>query len=410
MRRDVETVHFPFRIRGYAMRFSRPLGALLAGSLIVAGMTACRDDGDPAGKGGSASPSGAGTPAAAGLRPRDVVVTADCMLGGSAAAIDIAGWDPRTWKRLTQITFDLPAPAIFSTVDARALTPMIDLCRQPGSEGVYDSDSMEWAVPRIRAMFDRDFTRMAVVLRGSGGDETHVGFIDRQGKLTDLTGGGDSLGFTPREENAAMAPDGSAVWFTFETSDGKHRIGSRPVNGAHTLTDQGPATDTNLPLVLVGQPFRGVQAEMVHLSPDGSRMTAWAHGVDENVFDVPATSTALTADTAKHPKSLDGCPEAVGWTGPQTVLCRMDQLGQFRTVGTDPGAAPGPVLVPANDKENEGEVISPDGKRFIFNSHRASDPTGGFMGFYVAGTTPGSAPQKLTVDALNAQTVFLEWR
>jgi hypothetical protein len=48
---------------------------------------------------------------------------------------------------------------------------MTDLCRQPGSEGVYDSDSMEWAVPRIRARFDRNFTRMAVVLRGSGGDE-----------------------------------------------------------------------------------------------------------------------------------------------------------------------------------------------------------------------------------------------
>lgn len=341
------------------------------------------------------------------------MVTADCVLGGRFGAVEVTGSDPQTWKRLAQATFALPPSAVFSGTDSSpAMTPLIDLCRQhAGSQDTaYDSDRLEWVVPRVRALFDRDFTEMAVVLHGSGGDGTRVGVVDRQGRLTDLTGGEESLGNTPREENAVMAPDGSAVWFTYTTSEGKHRIGSRPVGGGHTLTDRGPATDTNLPLVLVGAPPRGLQADMVHVSPDGRRMAAWAHGVDQNLFDVPATSTALTAGTAEHARAVDHCSEAVGWTGPQTLLCADEDAHQFVTVGVGTGAAPGAALLPANDKENEGEVVSPDGRRFIFDSHRPDDPYDGFMGFYIGGTTPGTPPQKLTAEALSSQTLFLEWR
>jgi hypothetical protein len=394
------------------MRFSVVPASLLAVSLVLAGATAC-ESGDVPRRKSSLAATPDGSRDAAGFRQRNLVVTAECVLGGRFGAVEVTGWDPQTWKRLAQATFALPSSAVFSGADSSpAMTPLIDLCRQhAGSEdAVYDSDRLEWAVPRVRALFDRDFTKMAVVLHGSGGDEARVGVVDRQGGLTDLTGGEGSLGDTPHEENAVMAPDGSAVWFTYTTSAGKHRIGSRPVGGGHTLTDQGPATSTNLPLVMVGTPPRGVQADMVHVSPDGRRMAAWAHGVDQNLFDVPATSTALTAGTAEHAQTVDQCSEVVGWTGPQTLLCADETSHQFVTVGTGPDAARSAALLPANDKENEGEVISPDGRRFIFDSHRPDDPFGGFMGFYIGGTTPGTPSQKLTAEALNGQTLFLEWR
>ncbi|MFD0369261.1 hypothetical protein [Streptomyces sp. NPDC127114] len=341
---------------------------------------------------------------------RDRVVSADCMKGGRFTAVSVRSWDPDGWKPVAERLFDVPASVVFWQEPGReaVLTPLFDLCRENPSDAVYTSDALERVVPRVRAVFDRDFTRMAVVLRTADGKGTHVGFVDEKG-LTDLTARGGQAGAGRREQNAVFAPDGSRVWFTYETPDGRARIGSRAVTGSAALRDEGPAAAANLPLVVLDGPPRAVQAEMVHVSPDGRRTTASAEDLGQVLLDVPARSTALTGAAAERAESLGECLHAVGWTGPDRLLCRT-RAGTFRTFGTAPGAAPGPALPAAGGGGNEGLVVSPDGSRFLLVEHPPGDPYAGFRGFRVAGTAPGAPSAKVPAEALNGQSLLLEWR
>ncbi|MFF9844133.1 hypothetical protein [Streptomyces sp. NPDC013740] len=382
-------------------RVRAALGAAVA-LLALAGCT--RPSGPPP---ESATP----TPRpAAGPWGRDRVVSAECLKGGRFVAVQVQAWDPDTGKPGASRTFDVPAPVAFWQEPGREAvpTPLFDLCRENPDEAVYPSDALERVVPRVRAVFDRDFTRMAVVLRTPGGNGTHVGFVDEKG-LTDLTARDGHPGPGVREQNAVFAPDGSRVWFTYETADGRHRIGSRAVSGTAALRDEGPAADTDLPLVVVGRPARGVQAEMVHVSPDGGRMTAWTDGLGAVVLDVPGASGVLTGAAAGGARRLAGCLHAVGWVGPDGVLCRT-RTGGFRTVGAVRDADPGPVLPASGAGGDEGLVVSPDGGRFLVVEHPPGDPYEGFRGFRVAGTAPGAPSVRLESGAANAKTLFLEWR
>lgn len=405
------------------MRLSRIGAGLLTACLLLAGAAGCGDAGGRTAEGARESGAAPGSPPAtaeatrgpgAGSSWRGLVVTAECTLGARYGGIVVTAWNPHTWKQVEQRIFGISGSIVFSRGLATEvpLSPLFDLCRQNPYEAIYQSDALERVVPRVRALFDRDFTRMAVVIRDPDGSGTRVGYIEYDDEGMDgiaLTEGNGREGPVPREENAVFAPDGKRVWFTYRTPDGRHRIGSRSVSGDHSLRDEGPATDRNLPLVVVGGPPRGIQAEMVHVSPDGRRMTARTSGSEKILFDFPATSTALTAATAKGARTLGECYHAVDWTGPDTVLCRT-KAGEFRAFGTGTGAAPGPVLESVSARGNEGLVVSPDGNRFIVVKHPPGDPYDGFQGFYEAGTAPGSPVRKLEDDALNGHTLFLEWR
>ncbi|MFH0244598.1 hypothetical protein ACGRHY_19785 [Streptomyces sp. HK10] len=407
------------------MRLSRSGAGLLATALLLTSVVGCVGSSSRAGPetGDSASPqptaATAGGTRDGGNRPRgwERVVTAECGMGARLGSVTVRGWNPHTWKRLWERSFAVTGKIAFGSGPDAFLTPLFDLCRTDPLKAAYQSDALERVVPRARAVFDRNFTRMAVVLYGPDGgrEESHVGFVDVQEDgagdlITDLTERGGDGGQAPREENAVFSPDGARIWFTYRASDGRRRIGSRSVTGDSSLKDEGPATDRNLPLFVVGEPQRGIQAEMVRLSPDGRLMTARTDELNGKVlFEVPAASTALTPGTAKGARELEGCYHAVGWTGSDTVLCRTAE-GDIRTFGTSASAAPGPVLVPANGTVNEGMVVSPDGRRFVFVKHPPGDPYEGFQGFYASGTAPGEQPEKLPVDSLEGRTLFLEWR
>ncbi|MFJ3904603.1 hypothetical protein [Streptomyces sp. NPDC090025] len=403
----------------------RVLAAALTTALTLLAVTGCTRDGDPGPATTSASaparvPTAAPAPGPWGT---DVVVSADCMLGARFAAVQLRAWDPRTWKVKAERVFDLPPEAVFSRDPGgpETLSPLVDLCRTNPDEAVYPSDALERVVPRVRALFDRDFTTLAVVLRTPDGKDSHVGYVragDRDGGRADLTARDRTATVGAHEQNAALSPDGTRVWFTYQLPSGRDRIGSRAIGGGDPgRRDEGPAVGAALPLVVVDGPPRGVQAELLRTAPDGLRTTVVrGSGPGVSVVELPDAPTVLAGAAVRGAREVPGCLHAVGWTGPERLLCRTES-GGFRTVGTGPDAAPGPETRPGV-RGSEGLLVSPDGSRFLLSEHPPGDPYDGFRGFRIvgtgagtgAGTGPGGAVTPLTDPTLTGNTLFIEWR
>jgi hypothetical protein len=379
------------------------------------------------------SPHGGG--AGADFHQSNIVISLSCTpaAAGAGASIQVDGWDPQSWHRKAHAEFTLPASVL--TAQPTDGQPghtggVYDLCNA-GRRELTDSDlygsrvqpADSVIVSRVRPIFDQDFTKIAVVIRDENTKATHVGYVDRSGKLTDLTdltGSADGFGVTPYEQNPVFAPDGSSVWFTYpdpQDQDVTH-IASRPLAGDHKLVDQWHGDGNRLlTLSLVGTPVRGLLADAVHVSPDGRRMAAWAN-VSGAVFDIPARTGRLTKETAVHPVSLQPkgpttCSDVIGWTDNHTVLCAGGNSASsydiFVTQDVDTPTAPtSAAILPANDRQNFAQVISPDGKQFVFVSQQ-----GDVKSFYVSATTPGSTPAKVEPSAdftLPDTAIMVDWR
>ncbi|MFE0186581.1 hypothetical protein [Streptomyces sp. NPDC058989] len=349
---------------------------------------------------------------------KGTVITATCNMGARYASISVQAWDPETWRPRAERQFPIPSDAAFTNYPgAKAVnSPLVDLCGvSPDAPSPYPVSSLEYTAPRVRALFDLAFTRMAVVLRDPAGKTTsHVGFV---------TGGADQdevvrLGGTARddEQNAVMSPDGRSVWFTYTAHDGKKRIGSRSVAGDHCLSDEGPAAGHGVPLTISGKPPRAVQANMVRLAPNGRRLTANAPKVFGNVFDTWNSSGPLTGASAHGTTLLSGCVGVVGWIGDDRVLCRTSS-GSFQAVDARTGRASGaPISVvgPYDGTVAEGMLVSADGKKSIVSVHQ---PNGRkregaeYEGpdFRVVPTTSGGSTNHISSNLLSMETMFLEW-
>ncbi|WP_257232235.1 hypothetical protein [Streptomyces sp. Rer75] len=350
---------------------------------------------------------------------RGTVVTATCGMGARWASVSVQAWDPETWQIRAERTFPIPSDAAFSNVPGHKAvnSPLVELCGvdlyTPSPYGVSTS---EYMAPRIRALFDLAFTRMAVVLRDPRNKKvSHVGYVVNGANLGEVVRLGGAAG--DDEQNAVMSPDGRSVWFTYTASDGKQRIGSRSAVGDHHLTDEGPAAGHRLPLTVTGKPARAVQANMVHLAPNGRRLTATAPKVFGSVFDTWNSSGPLDRTSARGAALLRRCVGIVGWVGEHRVLCRTSS-GVFRTMDASSGraiGAPISVVGPQEGMAADGMLVSADGKRFIVSVHlpnaqqndddyRFSDPD-----FRVVPTTPGGSATRLAAPFLDRQTAFVSW-
>ncbi|MDX3077495.1 hypothetical protein [Streptomyces sp. MI02-7b] len=345
----------------------------------------------------------------------DTVVTATCETGARFAAVAVRAWRPNEWRLLAERYFAIPSDAAFGNHPGVVAvhSPLVDLCGQgPDADSPYAVDDAEFMVPRIRALFDQGFTRMAVVLRKPGTDSTRADFVtsgdtredaDRQG----AAGNRD-------EQNAVMSPDGRSVWFTYTNSSGEKRIGSRAVQGDQKISDEGPASGHDLPLNVAGQPPRAVQANMVRPSPDGRRLTATAPHVFGTVFDTPDSSSALTRKSARNAGLLNDCVGVVGWVSDARVLCRASS-GSFRVRDARSGQAVGdPISVvdPHDATVAEGMLVSADGGEFIVSVHAPNEPYGSAdlsPDFRVVPTTSEGEVTRAAHPFLDVGTVFLEW-
>ncbi|MFJ7337935.1 hypothetical protein ACIQUU_32400 [Streptomyces sp. NPDC101116] len=374
--------------------------------------------GKNAGQGGGAFPD------------KGVIVTASCSVPASKpATVTVTGWDPATWEQTVSRTFTVPAEAVVAEADDVA-SPLVELCADnfPGV-GASEDGPRAVAATRLRQLFDKDFSRMAVVLIDRETEATGVGYVDTRGKLTKLSGApSDDFGDTPREEDAVFAQNGSAVWFTETDSSDRVRIASRSVAGEHAVTEQADGDGDYMDgagLALAGDPVRGLFGKEVRVSPDGRKATAFITWQGYNVVDVPQGSALLKAKRVKAtgiPSEADCYP--YGWVDDTAVLCGS-RLGKaedpkrknsFWTLDTSrldgtadlPKGALGDPIIPATDRKNTVRTVSQDGKQMIFASLQGTR-----LEFFVSATTPGATPKKITAKgadrALRVGDV-LEWR
>lgn len=344
------------------------------------------------------------------------VVTATCLMGARYASVSVEAWDAREWTPLAERSFALPTNAAFSNYPGAkpVNSALIDLCRQSADNpSPYGVDALEQVTPRVRALFDLGFTRMAVVLRDPRSDATHAGFVEDRDVEDEFVRLSDAT--SADEQNAVMAPDGRSVWFTYTTSSGEARIGSRAAHGDHRLSDEGPAAGHDLPLAVSGKPPLAVQADMVRVSPQGGRVTARAPKVFGTVFDAPRASAHLTGKSARNATLVRDCVGIVGWIDDTRVLCRTAS-GAFRRMDTRSGRAVGgavDVVGPNDGMAAEGMLVSPDGTQFVVSVHLPNDPYALFIqgpDLRVVPTTPGGETARLSHNRLSVNTFFLEWR
>ncbi|GGY29899.1 hypothetical protein [Streptomyces djakartensis] len=402
---------------------------------LVAGCGGGHDDADPGAKGTQATAGQRGGSKNADQRSGDfpdkgVVVTASCSVPASnPARVTVTGWDPATWKRTVSRTFTVPAEAVVAEADDVA-SPLVELCADnfPGV-GTSEDGPRAVAATRLRQLFDKDFSRMAVVLIDRETEATGVGYVDTSGKLTKLSGEqSEDFGDTPKEENAVFAQDGSAVWFTETDSSDRVRIASRSVAGDHAVTEQAGGDGSYMDgagLALAGDPVRGVFGKEVRISPDGRKATAFITWKGYNVVDLPRRSALLKVGGVKAsgiPSDADCHP--YGWVDDRTVLCGP-RLGEaedpkrknsFWTLDTSrldgtadtPEGALGDPIIQATDRKNTVRAISPDGKQLIFASLQGTR-----LEFFTSAIAPGASPKKIAAgDADRALSVgeVLEWR
>ncbi|MFF8937775.1 hypothetical protein ACF08O_24120 [Streptomyces paradoxus] len=402
---------------------------------LVAGCGGGHDDSDPGAEGSKATGGQQGGSKGAGqgggaFPDRGVIVTASCSVPASKpAAVTVTGWDPATWQRTVSRAFTVPAEAVVAEADDVA-SPLVELCAAnfPGA-GTSEDGPRAVAADRLRQLFDKDFSRMAVVLIDRETEATGVGYVDTSGKLTKLSGEqGEDFGDTPKEENAVFAPDGSAVWFTETDSSDHVRIASRSVAGDHAVTEQGGGDGDYMDgagLALAGDPVRGLFGKEVRISPDGRKATAFITWKGYNVADVPQRSALLKADGVKAaglPFDADCYP--YGWVDDRTVLCgpRLgkakdpERTNSFWTLDTSrldgtadlPKGALGGPIIPATDRKNTVRAMSQNGKQMIFASLQGTR-----LEFFVSAIAPGATPKKITAEgadrALSVGDV-LEWR
>ncbi|MGA5822434.1 hypothetical protein ACPC54_31780 [Kitasatospora sp. NPDC094028] len=368
--------------------------------------------------------------APATFRDRDLVISAGCTVPASRPAkVWVEAFEPGSWKKVTEVEFTVPATAVVGARSGDKLSALQELCAGnfPSPGGGTDNPLDNASGPRIRQLFDHDFSRLALVTTDDRTGASHVGYVDLKGTFTDLTGAGAGFTSTPKEKDALFAPDGGSVWFTYRDPNGQDHIASRELAGDHKLTEQwsgAPAAFGDLALTLGGNPLHGVTGGHVRFSPDGKRAVGYVDGEGQHVVTV--TSSGLLKRDGNTGRIKDYDCRVSGWIDGHTLLCApaavvgpkppyqnnlwsldIDRMNPTDNSNSKDGV--GPVLLPATDRENIPQAISADGKKLLFRSLQGKQETA-----FVTGLTPGTQPEQVTpqdaATALGYNDVVLEWR
>lgn len=383
---------------------SPKVSAVLLSLGLVIGLVACssgNDQPEPAAEAGGSKSESSSTPRADDdFSQEGMVVTAQCTPAGDSGGgtVTLDGWAPQGLEKKAHAEFQLPDTVLITSEKVRPGTALEDLCAPTNLTSSND-------ILAIRSLFDRDFTKLAVVIQDPKSMATHVGYVDRSGKLTDLTGEED-FGNTPHEDNAAMAPDGDAVWFTSDV-DGDDHIANRPIGGDHKPVGDQPIEHlSEAHLFVVGSPGTAVASSSARLSPDGKRLLAEEKLLDVKPGGVIDPNAIEQAKTLSCGESSSGVP--VGWIDADTVLCSGPDK-RFSTLDIAPNATAGAPILPSNDRNNYLLAISPDGQKFAFLSVKEEK-----RDYYVSDVKPGSTPTKVEPPAEFAQMIdklfVLDWR
>lgn len=376
-------------------------GAALLALVLLVGASACSNDNPPRSEPADGGDE-AGTEKGVGddFPAKGAIISATCTPGtvskdtASGTSISVDAWEPGKWEHLAHTEFRLPEGTV---VSGTADTAMSELCDPEDTGNDFGS------VSTVKSLFDKELTKIAVVTKDDSTEETHVGYVDREGKFTDLTGEG-GFGDDPQEQAAAFSPDGDTIWLTYERyisyeKGSKIVVARRSVAGDHELVDRFEEDFTSEALLtVVGPPNKAVLGFGAYLSPDG-RHIATADGV------VPTPKKDVLGDEAAREKDI-GC-RPVGWLGKDKLLCEVPN--NFVAAGLASKAELGSSILPENTHENFAMAISPDGAKFTFVSG-----DGEKQEHWISDTSPGSTPEKIKPGgdfaALGGTPIFFDWR
>ncbi|MFE8937936.1 hypothetical protein ACFYNX_10620 [Streptomyces sp. NPDC007872] len=381
----------------------RRVTAVAAVSIVLAGGLAGCGWGSPADPASRGSRSSAAKAPDADFPARDALVSVVCTPSSSGGGtVQVDGWDPKSWKHLARVQFPLPAATAIRFEDASDGSGLTTLCDLEPD----DPDEVSAVdVAAIRSLFDQDFTKIAVTTLDRETQATHVGYVDRTGKFTDLTGD-EGFGNTPHEHTASLSRDGQTLWFLRTNKTGTSLV-SRSLSGDHRPVERLRTDGDNEQHVITAGKAPGVVvlARSAALSPDGKHLIA-----DGRFLDVPADASVIDADKTGEPHRRACEEEPLLWATNETVLCGSTTgSSPITTAGTAPKSTPGPSLLPDNDHNNQPMVVAPDGRSFVFLSINGS-----LSHYYVSATTPGSTPRMADETGefatLGKQAFIIDWR
>ncbi|MFG3254449.1 hypothetical protein [Streptomyces sp. NPDC048172] len=398
-----------------------------------------KKDGGKNGKGDAAAkadPSGPSGKSKGAIPAKGVVVKAWCAVPANKPAdVVVEAWDPGSWKKVATTTFTLPTTTVMTEED-NASTPLAELCKgdvvtpeDTGTgtgTGTEDEGPKALAEPRVRQLFNDDFTKLAVVLKDTETEGTRAAVVtpgNAKPTMVNKSGGSD-FADAPTEQHPVFAPGGSdQVWYmTKAENEDKPTFFTAPAERrgkGDELSAQRPG------FTLAGSPAgpaSALTASVLRLSPDSRKAAGFHEMQGMNVVDVPRRTTVQRDDDAPlHP--LGSCMP-LGWTDSTTVLCGEREMTEddparknnFWTVDSTrlkkdeepPSAAIGKPILPKTSRKNTLRALSPDGKQMILTSRQ-----GTVTEHFTARTAPGAAPKKITAkgadQALRAGQV-LEWR
>ncbi|GAA2062200.1 hypothetical protein GCM10009801_05110 [Streptomyces albiaxialis] len=357
-----------------------------------------------------------------------VVVKAWCAVPANKPAdVIVEAWDPESWKQVATTTFTLPPTTVLTEEEDNARTPLADLCKgdvlTPSDTGTEDEGPKPLAEPRVRQLFNRDFTKLAVVLKDAETEGTRAAVVTPGGGKPTMVSkaGGSDFADAPTEQHPVFAQDGSdRVWYMTKGEDeDEPRILSAPAKPrgkGDSLSVQRPG------FTLAGDPASAITASVLRVSPDGRKAAGFHEMQGMNVVDVPRRAGVQRDDDAPL-RPIGGCLP-MGWTDGTHVLCGERKMTEddparknnFWTVDTTrlkkdeepPEAAIGEPVLPKTSRKNTLRALSPDGRRMILTSRQGS-----VTEHFLTRTAPGSSPEKITAKgadkALRAGQV-LEWR
>ncbi|UNZ20925.1 hypothetical protein [Streptomyces sp. 891-h] len=366
---------------------------------------------------------------------KGVLVKAWCTVpANNPAKVTVEVWNPKSWKQVSSTTFTLPAQTVLTDDDAK--TPLSELCDdgmiEPGETDDEDDGPNGFAEPRLRQLFNDDFSKLAVVLSDSRTGGTRAAVVTPDGRKTMLTKGGESdFADAPTEQHPVFAPgsEGTEVWYmTKGKEDETPRIFSTKVSGGKAGTPIARGAGDRLTLqrpgfTLAGRPASAITASILRVSPNGRKAAGFHELQGMNVVDVPRRATTQRDDDAPLFPLPDAC-RPWAWTDNTTVLCGPRELTEddparknnFWTVDTTrlrkdetaPEGATGKPILPTTSRKNTLRALSPDGRQMIITSRQGPREEH----FRVA-TEPGSTPEKIEstgADQALRSGFVLEWR
>ncbi|MFF8285230.1 hypothetical protein ACF06W_21275 [Streptomyces albus] len=428
-------------MRGH--RHHRQLAALALA--LTATLTGCGGEGGSPGDGDGSGGNGpkekkagrSGTSQNAGAFSRKgVLVRAWCTVpADNPAQVVVEAWDPASWKQVATRTFTLPAQTVL-TEDNEVRTPLGELCKDgmPDPSGMADEDDgpNAFAEPRLRQIFDDDYSHIAVVLRDSETEGTRAAVVTPKGRTTMVNRSKKSdFADAPAEQHPVFAPGsgGDEVWYmTKGEEDEEPRIFSStlsgPKAGVPSAHGQGDTLSLQRPgFTLAGEPASALTAAVLRPSPDGRKAAGFHELQGMNVVDVPRRPTTQRDDDAPLMPLPSSCMPW-GWTDNTTVLCGEREMTEhdparknnFWTVDTTrlrrdeepPESATSEPILPRTSRDNTLRALSADGRQMIITSRQGSR-----VEHFRVATEPGSAPEKIEaagVDDALRNGFVLEWR